>query len=79
MFRSSTLRGIQIGLFLAVAVTWLAPPAAAQAVKDWLASAARMTAEAGRDGAVLGIGGERVGGAESKALAEVGLALGVTI
>ena len=32
MFRSSTLRAIQIALFLAVAATWLAPPAAAQAV-----------------------------------------------
>jgi hypothetical protein len=32
MFRSSTLRALQVGLFLAVVVTWLAPPAAAQAV-----------------------------------------------
>jgi outer membrane receptor protein involved in Fe transport len=32
MFRSSSLRALQVGLFLAVAATWLAPPAAAQAV-----------------------------------------------
>ena len=32
MFRSTTLRAVQITLFLAVAATWLAPPAAAQAV-----------------------------------------------
>ena len=32
MFRSTTLRAVQIALFLAVAATWLAPPAAAQAV-----------------------------------------------
>jgi hypothetical protein len=32
MFRSTTLRAVQIALFLAVAAPWLAPPAAAQAV-----------------------------------------------
>jgi outer membrane receptor protein involved in Fe transport len=39
MFRSSSLRALQIGLFLAVAVTWLAPAAAAQAVYGGLRGA----------------------------------------
>lgn len=56
-----------------------APQKDALAVKHWLGRAARLTAEAGREGAVLGIGGEKVSDAEYKALSEVGLALGVTI
>jgi hypothetical protein len=55
-----------------------APPADAGAVKAWLVSAARASAESGKEGAVLGIGGEKVSGAESKAVAEIALALGVT-
>ena len=51
----------------------------AHAVKQWLAGAAKASAEAGKEGAVLGIGGEKVSAAESKALSEIGLALGVTI
>ena len=54
-------------------------PADAKAVKEWLAHAARLSAEAGKEGAVLGLGGEKVSDAEYKALSEVGLALGVTM
>lgn len=54
-------------------------PEDAQAVKEWLAHAAKLSAEAGREGAVLGIGGEKVSDAEYKALSEIGLALGVAM
>jgi hypothetical protein len=50
----------------------------ARAIKEWLVAAAKESAEVGKEGAVLGIGGEKVSGAESKAVAEVALALGVT-
>ncbi len=32
MFRSTTLRAVHVGLTIAIALVWLAPPAAAQAV-----------------------------------------------
>lgn len=51
----------------------------AKAVKGWLAHAGKVSAEAGKEGAVLGIGGEKVSDAEYKALSEIGLALGVTM
>jgi len=54
-------------------------PADAKAVKDWLAHTAKLSAEAGKEGAVLGLGGEKVSDAEYKALSEVGIALGVTV
>jgi hypothetical protein len=54
-------------------------PAEANAVKSWLAHAAKLSAEAGKEGAVLGLGGEKVSDAEYKALSQVGLALGVTM
>jgi hypothetical protein len=56
-----------------------AAPADALAVKSWLAQAAKISAEAGKEGALLGIGGEKVSDAEYKALSEVGLALGVAM
>jgi hypothetical protein len=56
-----------------------ASPADAQAVKQWLAKAAKISAEAGKEGAVLGLGGEKVSDAEYKALSEIGLALGVAM
>lgn len=51
----------------------------AQAVKEWLGRAAKISAEAGKEGAVLGLGGEKVSDAEYKALSEIGLALGVAV
>jgi hypothetical protein len=51
----------------------------AKAVKEWLAHAAKISAEAGKEGAVLGLGGEKVSDAEYKALSEIGLALGVAM
>lgn len=56
-----------------------ATPADAKAVKEWLAKAAKISAEAGKEGATLGLGGEKVSDAEYKALSEIGLALGVAI
>jgi hypothetical protein len=56
-----------------------ASPADALSVKEWLAQAAKISAEAGKEGAVLGLGGEKVSDAEYKALSEIGLALGVTM
>lgn len=53
-----------------------ATPADASAVKEWLLSAARLTAEAGKEGATLGIGGEEVSTQETQAIAEVARALG---
>jgi hypothetical protein len=51
----------------------------ALAVKQWLAKAAKISAEAGKEGAVLGLGGEKVSDAEYKALSEISLALGVAM
>lgn len=51
----------------------------AHEVKQWLAKAAKLSAEAGKEGATLGLGGEKVSDAEHKALSEIGLALGVTM
>ena len=51
----------------------------AQAVKQWLAKAAKISAEAGKEGGVLGLGGEKVSDAETRALSEIGLALGVAV
>ena len=51
----------------------------ALAVKQWLAKAAKISAEAGKEGATLGLGGEKVSDAESKALSEIALALGVAM
>lgn len=50
----------------------------AQAVKDWLVSAAQRSAEAGKEGAVLGMGGEQVSSDELSAVAKVARALGAS-
>jgi hypothetical protein len=53
-------------------------PADAASIKAWLVAAAHLTAEAGKEGATLGLGGEKVSAEESKAIAEVAKALGST-
>lgn len=55
-----------------------ASPDDASAVKEWLVSAARLTAEAGKEGATLGIGGEEVSAPETQAIAEIARALGAS-
>jgi hypothetical protein len=51
-------------------------PEAAAGFKDWLRAVARSVAEAASEGAVLGIGGERVTEDERATLAEIDRALG---
>jgi hypothetical protein len=54
------------------------PAAEAEGFKRWLLTTAQRTAEASKEGGVLGIGGVRVSEAEHAALAEVASALAVT-
>jgi len=51
-------------------------PAAAGGYKDWLRAIAQSVAEAASEGAILGIGGERVSEGERATLAEIDRALG---
>jgi hypothetical protein len=53
-----------------------APGPEADEVKQWLVSIARRTAEAAKEGGVLGIGGVRVTEAEIRAIRQVAEALG---
>jgi hypothetical protein len=51
----------------------------AEAYKRWIYQIARRSAEAAREGGLLGFGGEKVSSAETTALAEVATALGITV
>ncbi len=52
------------------------PPGEATAYKEWIAGAARATAEASREGWLFGIGGPQVSEKEAAAMVEIGSALG---
>lgn len=49
----------------------------AEQVKGWLVEVAQKTAEAGKEGGFMGIGGVRVNEAEASALSDIAAALGV--
>jgi hypothetical protein len=53
-------------------------PADAQAYKQWVYQAAHNSANAAKEGGVLGIGGERVSEAETAALKEIAMALDIS-
>jgi hypothetical protein len=54
-------------------------PADADAYKKWVYQIAKRSAEAAKEGGVLGFGGEKVSGAETAALAELATALGIVV
>jgi hypothetical protein len=54
-------------------------PADAEAYKLWVYQIAKRSAEAAKEGGVLGFGGEKVSSAEVTALSEVATALGITV
>jgi hypothetical protein len=51
----------------------------AEAYKQWVYQIAKRSAEAAKEGGLLGFGGEKVSAAESIALQEVASALGITV
>jgi hypothetical protein len=53
-------------------------PAEAQQYKQWVYQAAQNSANAAREGGVFGIGGERISEAETAALNELAIALGIS-
>jgi hypothetical protein len=54
-------------------------PSDADAYKQWIYQIAKRSAEAAKEGGVLGFGGEKVSSAEVTALSEVAAALGITV
>jgi hypothetical protein len=54
-------------------------PEEADGFKHWVYTAAKLTAEAGKEGGFMGIGGERVSEGEVLALNDVAHALGITV
>ncbi len=54
-------------------------PADAEAYKKWVYQIAQRSAEAAKEGGLLGFGGEKVSGAETAALIEVANALGISV
>jgi hypothetical protein len=54
-------------------------PAEAEECKRWLVSMAQKTAEAAKEGGVLGIGGTRVSQWEAEAIKELATALGISV
>ena len=51
----------------------------AEAYKQWVYQIAKRSAEAAKEGGLLGFGGEKVSAAETAALSEVATSLGITV